>query len=188
MDTDFLPLNLLQMPPSGCQIEQRLLGALLLLDSPPSCVAPLGPHHFADPLHGEIYATLVARWALAPEAREAEQDWLAMLGSRLEEIGGAPYLSQAAKRALPAADIEPAANAIIGTWMCRQTIDLAEQIRRLGQNAEIAAYRAGGGFAGVAGRFEAQGIAALLSASLRDLAARVELMAQSHRGDGNDAD
>ena len=61
IDTPLLGLSQ-RLPPSNTQAEQALLGALLANNKAFERVAEfLAPEHFADPIHGRIFAAIHRR-------------------------------------------------------------------------------------------------------------------------------
>jgi replicative DNA helicase len=54
-------LPIFDLPPSNVELEQALLGALLLANEPATNLPGfLEPHHFHEPLHQSIYSVIVA--------------------------------------------------------------------------------------------------------------------------------
>jgi replicative DNA helicase len=54
-----------RLPPSNLQAEQALLGALLANNKAYERVSEfLAPEHFADPIHGKIFAAIARRCEL----------------------------------------------------------------------------------------------------------------------------
>lgn len=84
-----------RLPPSNVQAEQALLGALLANNKTLDRVAPfLRSEHFADPIHGRIFAEIgrmvqAGRLASAVTLKAALGD-----AGVLEEVGGVSYLAQ----------------------------------------------------------------------------------------------
>ena len=91
------PVDQVRVPPHNFEAEQSLLGAILLSNPAYEKVSEfLKPEHFADPVHGRIFAIcgkLIERGQMAnPVTLKAffEQD------GGLAEIGGTAYLAQLA--------------------------------------------------------------------------------------------
>src|SRR5271157_2517326 len=84
-----------RLPPSNLQAEQALLGALLANNKAYERVSEfLMAEHFADPVHGRIFAAIARRI-------EAQQlaDAVTLKGELehsgvLDEVGGVAYLAQ----------------------------------------------------------------------------------------------
>ncbi|MFE2140392.1 DnaB-like helicase N-terminal domain-containing protein [Streptomyces sp. NPDC059456] len=59
--------------------EQALLSALLLEPHRREAIGPLGPEHFSRPLHGAVFAAIVALTPPAPAIHAREPVWLASI-------------------------------------------------------------------------------------------------------------
>jgi replicative DNA helicase len=118
-----------RLPPSNLQAEQALLGALLANNKAYERVSDfLLADHFADPIHGRIYAAI---------ARRVEAGQLAdavMLKAEfehsgvLEEVGGTAYLAQLLSAMVGIINAGEYGRAIYDAWMRRQLIDIGEVV------------------------------------------------------------
>lgn len=116
-----------RFPPSHAQAEQALLGALLANNKAYERVSDfLTADHFADPIHGRIYAAI---------ARRCEQNMLAdpiTLRAELEqsgalaEVGGTAYLAQLLSAMVGIINAGDYGRLIHDAWVRRQLIDIGE--------------------------------------------------------------
>jgi replicative DNA helicase len=121
------------LPPSDIAVEQRLLGNLLANNRHLSRLPWLCPEHFADPLHGLIFAVIEERIAASEPADAVVLRDLFAGKPVLEEVGGAKYLAQLLMAAGGDADTSmESAHRIVGTWERRQLILWGEKLREAG--------------------------------------------------------
>ena len=83
-----------RVPPQNLDAERGVIGSLLLLNAAIPVIAPgLPVEHFYNDAHQTMYAAIVELWARG--VRGIDATTLAeALGSRLDDVGGIPYLSQ----------------------------------------------------------------------------------------------
>ncbi|MGB1547726.1 MAG: DnaB-like helicase N-terminal domain-containing protein, partial [Alphaproteobacteria bacterium] len=128
-------LDRLRTLPRNFEVEQALLGAVLMENRAYMKVSEfLEPEHFANPVHGRIYAAaahLIERGQLAdPMTLKSyfEQD------DALDDIGGTAYLAQLASAAVTTFNAEDYGRTIHDLYLRRQLIalgeDMAEEARR----------------------------------------------------------
>jgi replicative DNA helicase len=80
-------------PPHNLEAEAALLGALLVQNKAFDEVADfLKPHHFADPVHGDIYEAIADQINAGRQATPATLKILFEEDERLSEVGGIQYL------------------------------------------------------------------------------------------------
>ncbi len=118
-----------RLPPSNLQAEQALLGALLANNKAYERVSEfLEPDHFADPIHGRIFASI---------SRRVEAGQLAdavMLKAEFEhsgvlaEVGGTAYLAQLLSAMVGIINAGEYGRAVYDAWMRRQLIDIGEVV------------------------------------------------------------
>jgi replicative DNA helicase len=118
-----------RLPPTNLQAEQALLGALLANNKAYERVSDfLIAEHFADPIHGRIFAAV---------ARRVEQGQLADAvtlkaefehSGVLEEVGGTAYLAQLLSAMVGIINAGEYGRAIYDAWMRRQLIDIGEVV------------------------------------------------------------
>ncbi|MCX7933329.1 MAG: replicative DNA helicase [Rhodovarius sp.] len=130
----------LRLPPQNLEAEQALLGALLSNNKAYERVAEfLEPEHFADPVHGRIYAAI---------RRRVEQNALADVvtlktefehNGALEEVGGTAYLVQLLSATVGIINAGEYGRLIYDCWLRRQLVDLGESIvnRAFGSEPEL---------------------------------------------------
>lgn len=124
-----LDASILRTPPHNYEAEQALLGALLYNNASYEKVAEiLRAEHFADSVHGRIYASigrLIERGQIADPITlrdyfEQEQ--------ALEEIGGAKYLVQLAASVVSIVNSADYAKLIHDLYLRRQLINIGEDV------------------------------------------------------------
>ncbi|CAA7627816.1 Replicative DNA helicase [Candidatus Terasakiella magnetica] len=118
-----------RVPPHNFEAEQALLGAILLSNRAYEKVSEfLRPEHFADPVHGRIFATcgkLIERGQMAnPVTLKTyfEQD------GGLTEIGGTPYLAQLANSVVSVINAEDYGKLVFDLHLRRELIGLGEDL------------------------------------------------------------
>jgi len=116
-------------PPHNTEAEQALLGAILVNNQAYSRVSEfLLPEHFAEGVHGRIYAaigTLIGRGQIANPVTLKnlfDQD------GALQEIGGAQYLARLAASVVTIINAEDYARQIHDLYLRRQLITLGEDV------------------------------------------------------------
>lgn len=119
----------LRLPPQSLEAEQALLGAILTNNRALEKVVEfLKPEHFANPIHGKIYA---ACQVLTERGRSADpitlKDYFASSGA-LEDVGGADYLFQLAASSTTTINAGDYGNQIFDRYMRRQLIGLGTDI------------------------------------------------------------
>jgi replicative DNA helicase len=116
-----------RLPPSNTEAEQALLGALLANNKAYERVSEfLAPEHFADPIHGRIYAAIARRCEAGqiadPVMLRAEFEH----GNVLEDVGGTAYLAQLLSAMVGIINAGDYGRAIHDAWIRRQLIDIGE--------------------------------------------------------------
>ncbi len=116
-------------PPHNLEAEQALLAAILVNNSAYHKVAEfLRPEHFAQPVHGRIFAAiekLIERGQIANPVTLAnyfEQD------NALQEIGGAQYLVRLAASVVTIINAEDYGRTIYDCFLRRQLIAIGEDV------------------------------------------------------------
>ena len=139
LDTPLLGLSQ-RMPPSNAQAEQALLGALLANNKAYERVAEfLAPEHFADPIHGRIFAAIhrrVNNGQLADAITlRAEFEHTGVL----DEVGGTAYLSQLLTAMVGIINAGEYGRAIHDAWLRRELIEVGEEVvnNAFGADAEL---------------------------------------------------
>jgi replicative DNA helicase len=129
-----------RLPPTNMQAEQALLGALLANNKAYDRVAEfLLPEHFADPVHGKIFAAIARRCAASqiadPVTLRAEFEH----SGTLDEVGGTPYLAQLLSAMVGIINAGDYGRVIRDAWLRRQLIDVGEVVvnRAFGAEPEL---------------------------------------------------
>ena len=118
-----------RLPPSNIQAEQALLGALLANNKAYERVSEfLIPDHFADPIHGRIYAAIVRRIEAGQLADAVTLKAEFEHAGVLEEVGGTAYLTQLLSAMVGIINAGDYGRAIYDTWLRRQLIDMGETV------------------------------------------------------------
>ena len=118
-----------RLPPSNLQAEQALLGALLANNRAYERVAEfLAPEHFADPIHGRIFAAIhrrVNNGQLADAITlRAEFEHTGVL----DEVGGTAYLTQLLTAMVGIINAGEYGRAIHDAWLRRELIEVGEEV------------------------------------------------------------
>jgi len=129
-----------RLPPTNHKAEQALLGALLANNKAYDRVAEfLLPEHFADPIHGQIFAAIARRCQAGqiadPVTLRAEFEH----GGVLAEVGGIAYLAQLLSAMVGIINAGDYGRVIHDAWLRRQLIDIGEVVvnRAFGAEAEL---------------------------------------------------
>lgn len=128
-----------RLPPSNLQAEQALLGALLTNNKAYERVSEfLAPEHFADPVHGRIYAAIQRRCEAGqladPVTLRAEFEHSGLL----DEVGGPAYLAKLLGAMVGIINAGDYGRVIRDAWLRRQLVDVGETIVNRAFGAEPA--------------------------------------------------
>ena len=128
IDTSLLGLSQ-RLPPSNDRAEMALLGALLANNKAYERVADfLSPDHFADPVHGRIYAAVAKRVEAGQLADAVTLKAEFEHSGALDEVGGTPYFAQLLTAMVGIINAGEYGRAIYDTWIRRQLIDIGEVV------------------------------------------------------------
>ena len=139
IDTPLLGISQ-RLPPSNIQAEQALLGALLANNRAYERVAEfLAPEHFADPVHGRIFAAIHRRVNNGQLADAITLRTEFEHGGVLDEVGGTVYLTQLLTAMVGIINAGEYGRAIHDAWLRRQLIDVGEEVvnNAFGADAEM---------------------------------------------------
>jgi len=128
--TDSPLLGLSQrIPPSNLQAEQALLGALLANNKAYERVSDfLAPDHFADPVHGRIFAAIARRCDAGQLADAITLKAEFEHAGALDEVGGTAYLAQLLAAMVGIINAGEYGRAVHDAWLRRQLIDIGETV------------------------------------------------------------
>ncbi|MCW8969691.1 MAG: replicative DNA helicase, partial [Rhodospirillales bacterium] len=116
-------------PPHNYEAEKALLGAIFANNQAYEKVSEfLRPEHFADPVHGDIYAacsTLIERQQLANPVTLKN---LFERNETLSEVGGIRYLSELAESAVTIINAGEYGRIVYDLYLKRQLINLGEEV------------------------------------------------------------
>ncbi len=118
-----------RLPPSNIQAEQALLGALLANNKAYERVSEfLIPDHFADPIHGRIFAAISRRVEAGQLADAVTLKAEFEHAGVLEEVGGTAYLTELLSAMVGIINAGDYGRAVYDTWLRRQLIDMGETV------------------------------------------------------------
>jgi replicative DNA helicase len=129
-----------RLPPANDQAEKHLLGALLVNNKAYDRVADfLLPDHFADPLHGRIYAAIARRVTAGHLADPVTLRAEFAHNGALDEVGGIAYLGQLVTAMVGIINAGEYGRTIHDAWLRRQLIDIGETVvnNAFGQEPQI---------------------------------------------------
>ena len=119
----------LRQPPKNIEVEQGLLGALLTNNMAFERVSDfLQPEHFAEPVHGRIFAAIQALIEKGEIADAARLKTMFDQDGALEEIGGGRYLGELQASVVSIINATDYARTIYDMHLRRQLIDLGEVV------------------------------------------------------------
>ena len=118
-----------RLPPANLQAEQALLGALLANNKAYERVGEfLAPEHFADAIHGRIFAAIARRCEAGQLADAVTLRAEFEHSGVLDEVGGTAYLAQLLSAMVGIINAGEYGRAIHDAWLRRQLIDIGETV------------------------------------------------------------
>ena len=129
-----------RLPPANLQAEQALLGALLANNRAYERVSEfLAPEHFADPIHGRVYAAIQRRVEAGQLADAVTLRAEFEHSGVLDEVGGTAYLAQLLSAMVGIINAGEYGRTIHDAWLRRQLIDIGETVvnNAFGADAEL---------------------------------------------------
>ncbi|WP_184381796.1 replicative DNA helicase [Roseococcus suduntuyensis] len=118
-----------RLPPANLEAEQALLGALLANNKAYERVAEfLEPAHFADSVHGRIYAAIARRVENGQLADAVTLRNVFEHSGELAEVGGPAYLAQLLSAMVGIVNAGEYGRLIHDCWLRRELVDLGEQV------------------------------------------------------------
>ncbi|MCX8132885.1 MAG: replicative DNA helicase [Roseococcus sp.] len=119
----------MRLPPANLEAEQALLGALLANNKAYERVAEfLEPEHFADAIHGRIYAAIRRRIEAGHLADVITLRHEFEHNGELAEVGGPAYLAQLLSAMVGIVNAGEYGRLIHDCWIRRQLIELGETV------------------------------------------------------------
>ncbi|MBC9176358.1 replicative DNA helicase [Pseudoroseomonas ludipueritiae] len=118
-----------RQPPANLQAEQALLGALLANNKAYERVSEfLAAEHFADPVHGRIYAAIQRRIEAGQLADAVTLRGEFAHSGLLDELGGPEYLARLISAMVGIINAGDYGRIIHDAWLRRQLVDLGETV------------------------------------------------------------
>jgi len=118
-----------RLPPTNLQAEQALLGALLANNRAYERLSDfLLPDHFADPIHGRVFAAIVRRVEAGQLADAVTLKAEFEHSGVLDEVGGTAYLAQLLSAMVGIINAGEYGRAVYDAWIRRQLIDIGEVV------------------------------------------------------------
>jgi len=118
-----------RIPPRNVEAEQALLGAILVNNRAYERVSEfLRPEHFADPLHGRIYAACARLIERGQIADGTTLKHIFDADPNFAEIGGADYVARLARAAVTVINAADYGRIIYDLHLRRRLIDLGEDV------------------------------------------------------------
>jgi replicative DNA helicase len=119
----------LRTPPANLEAEQALLGALLANNKAYERVSEfLAPEHFADPVHGRIFAAVARRIERGQLANAVTLKADLEASEALEEVGGTAYLAQLLTAMVGVVNAAEYGRVVHDCWLRRQLVDIGEEV------------------------------------------------------------
>jgi replicative DNA helicase len=119
----------LRAPPANLEAEQALLGALLANNKAYERVSEfLAPEHFADQVHGRIYAAIARRIERGQLANAVTLKADLEASDALEEVGGTAYLAQLLTAMVGVVNAAEYGRVVHDCWVRRQLVDIGEEV------------------------------------------------------------
>lgn len=116
-----------QQLPHNLEMEQALLGAILVNNECLAVVDFLMPEHFFEPLHGRIYAACLTLNAAGTVASPVTVKDYFTGDEALKSVGGAKYLAQLTVAAVTVLHSKDYGKALYDLWVRRRIIEAAEK-------------------------------------------------------------
>jgi replicative DNA helicase len=124
--------------PQNLRAEQAFLGALLFNNKVLDRCEFLHPEHFADPINGRIFQTIVRRVEAGHLADGITLKAEFEHSGILEEVGGTEYLARLMGSMVAIGTAMEYARAVHDCWLRRETIEIGEQTVNIGFGADPA--------------------------------------------------
>uniref|UniRef100_A0A832DUW2 Replicative DNA helicase n=1 Tax=candidate division WWE3 bacterium TaxID=2053526 RepID=A0A832DUW2_UNCKA len=127
-----------KIPPHDLEAEKSLLGALLIdKDAIVKVVEFLRPEHFYRESHGDIYGSILSLYEKGEPADLITVTSALKRGKRLEEVGGASYLSELTEAVPTSSHVEHYGKMVHDNAIKRELIGVSSRIAESGFNEQI---------------------------------------------------
>ncbi|MBS1542124.1 MAG: replicative DNA helicase, partial [Bacteroidetes bacterium] len=122
--------NLGKLPPQALDLEEAVLGALMLEKNALTAVVEfLRPEHFYTEQHKEIYQAIVDLFKTSEPVDMRTVVAQLRKNGKLELVGGAYYIAELTSKVSSAANIEYHARIIIEMAIKRELIQISSQVQ-----------------------------------------------------------
>lgn len=111
------------------EAEQVVLGSLLLVNEAVGSIGELRAHHFCDPVHGRIFAAIMAKVQAGDMASPVTLRLLFQDDAGVEELGGPAYLARLAGAASTHA-VRDCSKVIMDLWARRGVVEALQEAQR----------------------------------------------------------
>jgi replicative DNA helicase len=116
-------------PPAAVEVEKMVLGAMLIEgEAVPKAIEILKPEYFYDKRHGHIFNSIAALYEASEPVDTVTLYEELKKDGKLEEVGGAAYLSKLSEDVSSAANIDYHARVVLEKWILRKLISTSFEI------------------------------------------------------------
>lgn len=116
-------------PPAALDVEKMVLGAMLIEnEAVPKAIEILKPEYFFDKKHSHIFNSIAALYEASEPVDTVTLYEELKKDGKLDEIGGAAYLSKLSEDISSAANIDYHARVILEKWILRKLISTSFEI------------------------------------------------------------
>lgn len=116
-------------PPAAVDVERMVLGAMLIEgEAVPKAIEILKPEYFYDKKHGHIFNSIAALYEASEPVDTVTLYEELKKDGKLEEVGGAAYLSKLSEDISSAANIDYHARVVLEKWILRKLISTSFEI------------------------------------------------------------
>ena len=116
-------------PPAALDVERLVLGAMLIeTEAVPKAVEILKPEYFYDKKHAHIFNSILSLYEASEPVDTVTLYEELKKDGKIDEVGGAAYLSKLSEDISSAANIDYHARVILEKWILRKLISTAFEI------------------------------------------------------------
>lgn len=121
--------NASKQPPAVPEVEQNVLGAILLdNDAIPKVIEVLKPEHFFDPKHRVIFNAVVSLYEASEPVDTVSLYEELKKENKVDQSGGAVYISKLSQDISSAANVDYHSRLVLEKWILRQLISTSMDI------------------------------------------------------------